>query len=211
MGKSYWLLAGVLPLLAATPAVAHGGNVYACGYCEMFPYSPFRMQIEGGRTITQGWGEQFLDNGMNVGLGLTWQPTPQVPVALRVDGMYQSFKARPLLLSQATAHLGTNVDEGSINMWGGDIDAEFDVKMSYGVRLYFLGGIGWYDEQNSFRYQGAVVRRNTTGTHLAKNAGVGTEFANGGNVFFFIDARYMRFKVNGENLDFIPIRLGIRF
>ena len=40
---------------------------------------------------------------------------------------------------------------------------------------------------------------------------LGVEFANGGNIFFFIDARYMRFKANGQNLDFIPIRLGLRF
>jgi hypothetical protein len=37
------------------------------------------------------------------------------------------------------------------------------------------------------------------------------EFANGGSVFFFIDARYMRLSVNGQNLDLIPIRLGLRF
>jgi hypothetical protein len=148
---------------------------------------------------------------MNVGLGFTWQPTSKYPLALRTDGMYQSFGARPLLLTQAAANFGTKVDEGTVKMWGADIDAELDLRVSYSARLYFLVGGGWYDEQNSFQYQGTLVRRNTTGTHFEKNAGVGAEFANGGTVFFFIDVRYMRFAVNGENLDFIPIRLGLRF
>jgi hypothetical protein len=37
------------------------------------------------------------------------------------------------------------------------------------------------------------------------------EFANGGTVFFFIDVRYMRLEVSGQNLDFVLIRLGLRF
>ncbi len=210
MSKPLCSLAAVSSLLAATPALSYGG-AYACDYCEDFPYSPIRMQIEGGRTITQGWGSHYLDNGTNLGLGLTWQPTAKLPLALRVDGMYQSFEARPLLLSQAGAYLGTKIDEGSVKMWGGDVDAEFDLKVTPGARLYFLAGGGWYDQQNSFRQQGTLISRTTTGTHFEKNAGLGMEFGNGGTVFFFVDARYLRFKVNGENLDLIPIRLGLRF
>jgi hypothetical protein len=169
------------------------------------------MQIAGGRTITQGWGAQNLDNGMNLGLGLTWQPKAELPLALRADGMYQKFDARQQLLTQVAAHLGTNVDQGTIKMWGVDLDAEVGFKVSYWTRLYFLIGGGWYDEQNSYHYQGTLVSRNTIGTHFEKNAGIGMEFANGGSVFLFIDARYMRFSVNGQNLDLIPIRLGLRF
>ena len=128
--------------------------------------------------------------------------------------MYQKFAARQLLLTQATANFGTKVDNGSIKMWGVDIDAEYDLSVSNSARVYFLIGGGWYDEQNSFQYQGTLVSRNTTGTHFAKNAGLGAEFANGGSVFFFIEVRYMRLAVNAQNaqnFDFIPIRLGLRF
>jgi opacity protein-like surface antigen len=211
MSKLLPSLAVALSLLAATPALAYGGGAYACDYCEEFPYSPLRVQIAGGRTITQGWGEQYLDNGTNLGLGFTWQPTPTWPLALRVDGMYQSFDARPLLLTKAAASFGTKVDDGSVKMWGVDIDAEFDYRLTQDARLYLLVGGGWYNQQNNFEYQGTPVRRNTTGTHFAKNAGLGVEFANGGTVFFFIDVRYMRLEVSGQNLDFIPIRLGLRF
>lgn len=211
MSKPLLSLGAALCLLAATNAVAYGGDVYACDDCQLFPYKPIRVQIAGGRTITQGSGAQYLDNGMNVGLGITWQPTAEYPLALRVEGMYQSFDARPLLLTQAAANFSTNIDEGTVKMWGADIDAELHLRVSDSARVYFLLGGGWYDEQNTFEYQGTPVRRNTTGTHFAKNAGVGVEFANGGTVFFFIDVRYMRLAMNGENLDFIPIRLGLRF
>jgi hypothetical protein len=213
MSKSLWPLAAALSLLGATAAISAVayGDAYACDSCAQFPYKPFHLQVAGGRTITQGLGAQYLDNGMNVGLGFTWQPKAESPLALRVDGMYQSFGARPLLLTQAAANLGTNVDEGTVKMWGVDIDAELDLKVSDSARLYFLVGGGWYDQQNSFQYRGTPVSRNTTGTHFEKNAGLGVEFANGGSVFFFIDARYMRFNVSGQNLDLIPIRLGLRF
>ena len=211
MGKSLVWLAAELSLLAAAPAVARGGDEYACDYCEQFPYSRFRFQIEGGPTITQGYGARYLDNGTNVGLGVTWQPTPKRPFALRADAMYQSFAARQLLLEQASANFGTHIDEGSVHMWGADLDAEFDLKLNTWTRLYFLAGGGWYNQQNNFRQNGVLVERNTTGTRFAKNAGLGVEFANGGDVFFFIDVRYMRFSVNGQHVDFVPIRLGIRF
>jgi hypothetical protein len=211
MSKPLSSLAAVLSLLAATPAMAVGDDDYACENCELFPYSRFRLQVGGGRTVTQGWAAQYLDNGANFGLGFTWQPTAKEPVALRVDGMYQSFDARPLLLTRAAASLGTNVDEATVKMWGGDIDAELDLRVSYEARMYLLVGGGWYDQQNNFRYRGTLVSRNTTGPHFEKNAGVGMEFANGGTIFFFIEVRYMRFDVNGQKLDLIPIRLGLRF
>src|SRR5215469_8578445 len=101
MGKLLWLLAAVVAVAAAPPAVAHDGGDYACDYCELFPYKQFRLQIEGGHTITQGFAAKYLDNGMNLGLGLTWQPNSGWPLALRADGVYQSFEARQPLLTQA--------------------------------------------------------------------------------------------------------------
>ena len=210
MSKPRRSLAAALSLFAATPAVAYGEG-YACDDCEQFLYRPFRMQIQGGRTITQGWGAQYLDNGMNAGLGFTWQPKAELPLALRADAMYQRFDATQLLVTQAGASLGKNVDEGNVKMWGGDIDAELDLEVAESARVYLLFGGGWYDQQNNFHYQGTLVSRNTTGTHFEKNAGLGLEFANGGSMFFFIDARYMRFNINGQNLNLIPIRLGLRF
>jgi len=65
-----------------------------------------------------------------------------VPLALRSDGAYMSFDARQLLLDRAAASLGRPIDDGNVKLWGGDIDAELDLELSPGSRLYFLVGGG---------------------------------------------------------------------
>jgi opacity protein-like surface antigen len=132
--------------------------------------------------------------------------------------MYQKFEIRPPLLVQATPYFGTRVDEGSAKMWGGDIDAELDFPVSYWARLYLLGGVGWYDQQNSYRQltfgasqMSSLVGRVSTGMRFEKNAGVGAEFAIGDRASFFVDARYMRFGPSGAKSDFVPIRFGVRY
>lgn len=225
MSKLIVALGAVLSLFAATPALAQDDEDYFPPYPYVLSYRPFRLQIEGGRAITQGSQDRYLDNGFNLGLGFTWQPTSHLPLAVRVDGAYEEFEMRPPLLAQASVSLGTRVDEGSAKMWGGDIDAELDFPVSSWARLYLLGGGGWYDEQNSYRQlpcgalacangvaqTSSLVGRNSTGMRFEKNAGVGAEFAIGDRASFFVDARYMRFTPSGARRDFIPIRFGLRY
>lgn len=231
MSKSILALAAALSLAAATPALAQDNEDYFT-YPYVLSYHPFRMQIEGGRTITEGSQDHYLDNGLNLGLGFTWQPLSRLPLAFRVDGMYEKFEMRQSLLAQAAAFFGTRVDEGSSKMWGGDIDAELDLPVGFEARLYLLGGAGWYDQQNSYRQltfingqacglvgctsgvsqtSSTLVGRLSTGMSFEKNAGVGMEFAIGDRASFFVDARYMRFSPSGAKRDFIPIRFGVRY
>ena len=230
MSKSILALAAVLLLPAATPALAQDDEDYYA-YPYILSYHPFRVQIEGGRTITEGPQIRYLDNGPNLGLGFTWQPLSHLPLAFRVDGMYEKFEMRPPLLAQAAAYFGTRVDEGSSKMWGGDIDAELDFPVGVGARLYLLGGGGWYDQQNSYRQlafvngqtcdllgcasgvsqASSLVARITTGMRFEKNAGVGVEIAISDRASFFVDARYMRFSSSATGRDFVPIRFGVRY
>lgn len=230
MSKSTLTLAAALSVVAATPALAQDDEDYFT-YPYVLSYHPFRLQIEGGRTITEGSYDGYFDNGLNLGLGITWQPRSHLPLAFRVDGMYEKFEIRPPLLAQAETYFGTRVDEGSSKMWGGDIDAELDFPVGLGARLYLLGGAGWYDQQNSYRQltfsngqvcgllsctnavsqTSSLVGRTSTGMRFEKNAGVGVEFAIGDRASFFVDARYMRFSPSEAKLDFIPIRFGVRY
>jgi opacity protein-like surface antigen len=235
MSKSVCALAMLAALGAATPALAQPGerdNAYSTqSHFGGFPYRPFSLQIEGGTTLTEGMESQDLGRGENIGLGFTWRPTSHLPLALRVDGMYEHFHDRPALLAQAAAGLGTTVDWGNTKLWGGDVDAELDTLLSPRVRLYFLAGGGWYDRRESF-YQYGIgegvfcgwsfceiepvfasfrVGQVTTGMQFEKNAGAGLEFALGEGASLFIDARYMRFDEQGQKLDFVPVRIGLRF
>lgn len=235
MSKSVWSLAVLVALGAATPALAQSDEHYseypAPYYFSGFRYRPFHVQIEGGVTIPEGMAARTLDNGENLGLGLTWQPTSHLPLAVRVDGIYEHFHDRSPLLTQAAASLGTTVNWGRTEMWGGDVDAELDTLLGPSVRLYFLAGVGWYDRRDRFYQYGVVngffcgwyfcfsgpflasfrVGETSTGLKFQQNAGAGFEFALGGDASFFVDARYMRFDRAGQRLDFIPVRIGFRF
>jgi hypothetical protein len=43
------------------------------------------------------------------------------------------------------------------------------------------------------------------------NAGIGFEFALSDPATFFIDARFLRIKQGSTYMDFVPIRVGLRF
>jgi len=229
MSKSIWPLALLVALSAATPALAQSDDTRH--YFSGFQYRPFHVQIEGGPTFPQNAARRDLHSGANVGIGLTWQPTSHLPLAVRVDGMYSTFDDRAPLLSRAAAGLGTPVDWGHTRMWGGDVDAELDTLLSPWVRLYLLAGGGWYDRRDSY-YQQQVfngvfcgwyfcfegpfvasvrVGEMSTGMSFEENAGAGLEFSLGQGATFFVDARYMRFDARGQRLRFIPVRIGLRF
>ena len=235
MSKSVWSLAVLLALGAATPALAQSGEYDSSypdqNYFSGFRYRPFHAQIEGGLTLPEGMARLDFDNGSNIGLGLTWQPTSLLPLAVRVDGMYARFDDRAPLLASAAASFGTTVDWGRTQMWGGDADAELDTMVSPWIRLYLLAGVGWYDRRDSY-YQRQIVNGEicgyyfceqglflasfrvgqvTTGMRFEQNAGGGLEFPLDQGSSFFVDARYMRFDERGQRLHFVPVRIGLRF
>jgi hypothetical protein len=54
-------------------------------------YRPLAVHIDGGYSVTTGMTDRYLDDGSNVGFGVTWFPTSALPIGLRVDGSYSSF------------------------------------------------------------------------------------------------------------------------
>lgn len=195
-------------------------------------YHPWRVQIEGGYTITQGASvKTLLNDGGSGGLGLTWFPTAALPLGFRVDASYTSHSQTLHALDLASQSTGQNIADGYTDLYGGDIDAEFDLHVGQHSREYFFGGIGWYKERTTlksvtyqqgnicffFCYPGyypvyANAQTTTTDWLKAWNAGIGFEFPLGDPATFFVDARFLRIKQpDGSYWDFIPIRVGIRF
>jgi opacity protein-like surface antigen len=185
-----------------------------------FEYHPLAMQIEGGYSVTEGPNQKDLfKNGWNMGLGLTWFPSSELPFGLRVDGSYSRFETT-----------GADVARGHEAVYGGDADLELDLRMGPGVKEYFLGGVGWYRTQTVFRqvnwepgeicwwycvpgYIGvpSTVQRTTSDWQRSWNAGVGFEFALDSRASFFVDARYVRMEPYVNHTGFVPIRIGLRF
>ena len=190
-------------------------------------YHPFRFQIEGGYTLTEGSLKGTLNDGGNVGAGITWFPFSAFPLGLRVDGSYSSFD----LTKQALANAGSNISYGQQNVYGGDADAELDLPMTPHAREYFFGGFGWYRTQTVLKqsqYEEGLIcgffycepgqipvvttSERTTGPWVKSwNAGIGFEFALSDPCTLFIDARFLEMQPYSAKTQFIPIRIGLRF
>lgn len=162
-----------------------------------------------------------------MGFGLTWFPTSALPVGLRVDGNYSTFRARHALLDV----YGTNSLYGHEEVYGGDADLQLDLAhSSSNSKFYLLGGAGWYRERVNLRQitfaqgtfcdfyrceQGTFPFR--TSEHITSdwrsswNAGLGWEvaYADGGS--FFVEARYRQIAPSDSKMQFVPISVGLRF
>ncbi|MGH8260441.1 MAG: outer membrane beta-barrel protein [Steroidobacteraceae bacterium] len=226
MKKALYVLGALLPLAAASPAMA---QFYYSGET----YRPLHWQIEGGYSATTGTTSTYLDGGWTFGGGLTWYPSPTSPAALRVDLGYSQYNATNNLLVQNQTLLQTEIDSGVGRTWGGDVDGQLDFRLGPRVTGYLLAGIGAYQRQielyqtvlgggvfcdpwwgfcgSNFFPADATVARTTSSVEFAWNAGLGIDVPMGNGMSWFIDARYLRIGSGDERTEFVPIRVGLRF
>jgi opacity protein-like surface antigen len=189
-------------------------------------YHALSVQIDGGYSVTAGTTHTNLDDGPNAGFGLTWTPTASLPLALRVDGSYSWFHASAQSRNQG------GYTYGHEDIYGGDADLQLDLAhRSSRSKFYLFGGAGWYREETESRrvswVNGTIcgfffcepgifpavtaVERNTSNWHQSWNAGIGWETALADRASFFIEARYLRIKPNNSEMEFVPVRIGLRF
>jgi opacity protein-like surface antigen len=190
-------------------------------------YRPIEAHIDGGYTATVGRTDRYLDDGANIGFGLTWFPTSLLPLGLRVDGSYSTFTARRALLDL----YGPNSLRAHEDLYGGDADLQLDLAhSSSNSKFYLLGGAGWYREQTRLRQvtfesgtfcdfyrcvQGTfpvrTTQRITSPWRSSWNAGLGWEvaYADGGS--FFVEVRYRQIAPSDSKMQFVPINVGLRF
>ena len=226
--------AAVPPTAAPPPAPlppAGGTRVQHSPLIPDYEYHPLSLRIGGGYSVTTGTTDEYLDGGSNVGLGLSWFPLSTLPVGLRLDGSYSTFAETTKSLNLASQSLGSPASFGRAHVYGGDLDIQLDVPTGPLSRAYLFGGAGRYREQTIFRqvsYQNgggcdffqcfyayfpfvSTVERSTTGWLNSWNAGMGFEFQLADPTRFFIEARYLRIGPSSNHMDFIPIRVGLRF
>jgi len=210
------------PPVTATPIVAR----YSPPPRPELKYHPFAVHISGGYTVTTGTTGQYIDDGPNAGLGLTWFPTSVLPVGIRIDGSYSWFRAKDPLLNTG------NFTSGHQDFYGGDADLQLNLAhRSSAAQVYLFGGAGRYRSQTTLRqvsYVSGIVcgyfycepgyfpavtaeQRTTSDWHNAWNAGIGMEFAIADRTSFFMEARYLRILPNSAQTKFVPITFGFRF
>jgi len=184
-------------------------------------YRPVHFAIEGGFTATAGSTGDNLNDGGNIGVGISFFPSRSLPVGLRIDGSWSRFDASHAFFDTSTG----SYLHGHENIYGGDADLQFNLAHpSSRYQFYLLGGAGWYREQsvldqfgrgcgfyNCGPVFGGEQSSTTTGWRSSWNAGFGGEFAMPGGTSFFVEARYQRIASSDNDMQLVPIRFGIRF
>jgi hypothetical protein len=183
-------------------------------------YRPLNFQIEGGYTVAAGTTNDYFDDGGNVGVGLGWFPSASLPVGVRFDGSYTRFDARNAFLA------GGDFSHGHEELYGGDLDLQLNLAhRASNFQFYLLGGAGLYREHTylegfapvpgpgcgSFGCAVRTEQWSTSPWRSSWNAGVGGEVALPGGSSFFVEARYQRIAPHDSDMQFVPIRVGIRF
>ncbi len=210
---------------------AAGPPTYAGTFAPRAPeikYHPLEFQIDGGYSVASGVTGDSLDDGSNAGLGLTWFPSSALPVGLRVDGSYSWFHIKDSVLNTG----GPGYSHGDEDIYGGDADLQFDLAhRSSQYKFYLFGGAGRYRAETYVRTvqlqpgiscgffycaPGLVptltaANRSTSPWLNSWNAGLGFETAVAERTTFFIEARYLRIGPETDKMQFVPIRLGLRF
>jgi hypothetical protein len=227
-GRGYTVRYGAPQQSAAPPPIESTRVKQYPAAMSEFKYRPLTVHIDGGYTVTAGTTNQYLDDGPNFGFGISWFPTSALPLGLRIDGSYSRFRARDALLNL----YGGDFTSGHQDIYGGDADLQLDLAhRSSRAKMYLFGGAGWYRERTRLRQLSleygtfcdsyfcaagyfpivTAVQRTTSPWHSSWNAGIGWEVSTDNGASFFIEARYQRISQYNSKMQFVPIRMGLRF
>jgi hypothetical protein len=151
------------------------------------------FSLGGGLGIPLGTYDELVKVGWQGTAGLAFLSN-RVPFGIRVDGSFAQFSdERPL-------DIKSQLIFGSAN-------AVYRFSSSPTTRLqpYVIGGIGVYNSKAS----GDDAPEGST-TEAGVNLGAGFDIQAGGTGLF-LEARWHNVFLEGNNLKFLPITLGVRF
>lgn len=169
--------------LALTAAAAHAQATGA-------PTRPVSVGISGGLSIPTGDFGDAVKSGFNAG-GLLEFARPASPVAFRLEVDYQRFDAKSDLAGAGNLRVISGV-ANVLYKFAGET-----------ARPYLLGGVGLFNT-------GSSVEGSESETDFGANVGVGLELPLSG-ITAFGDIRYQAIFASPDNVNIIPIRVGIRF
>jgi opacity protein-like surface antigen len=175
------LLAAAPLALALTTAAAQAQTTTA---------RPVSFGLAGGLSIPTGDAGDQIETGYVVG-GLLELARPASPLAFRLEVDYQRF--------------GSTLDlpgAGDLRVISGVANVLYKFAGET-ARPYLLGGLGLFNT-------GATDEGSESETDFGANVGVGLELPLSG-ITVFGDVRYQSIFASPDNVNLIPIRVGIRF
>jgi hypothetical protein len=167
----------------------------------------FYIGIGGGGTVPMGDLSDAYGTGFNVTVPIGWQ-SMTTPWGVRADLAYNRVKGEVAEFDDGQVEL----DDGTI--WSGTLGltAQWPVGAS-STSFYLVGGGGAYHfrdfgELNASGTEITIEEENVTKFGL--NGGLGINFAVGA-ADIFVEGRYVSVFTDGDNTNYIPIVLGVRF
>lgn len=198
-------------VVIAVAALAFAGAAQAQGAGSTSSGSGLSFGIGGGATFPTGDASDLLKTGFNV-MGLVGFEVPMIPVALRVDAIYNHHSFKDC----------TGSCSGSAHVFGGNLNAVFSFPMEgTGFAPYITGGIGFANVDATANFTGTAESRlhgslaaaesfSGSENKFSWNAGGGIKFGIAG-LDLFAEARYLSVLTTDGSTNLIPITVGITF
>jgi opacity protein-like surface antigen len=126
------------------------------------------------------------------------------PVGIQVDGQYQQYK-----LDESVVGAGSLKDRLIL----GTANVVYKFKTSEGstFRPYLIGGGGVYNVKTTGSSDvGTIIDTENSETKFGVNAGAGFDFK-AGSAGLFVEGRFHDVFTSGNDVQFIPVTLGVRF
>lgn len=167
---------------------------------ESLAQKSYAVGITAGATIPTGKFGDAQSKGKSI-TGFVGFGIAELPIGLRLDGMYHTFTGR----SVTPPGGGADVLTPDLRLWG--IGANFVITTSGSTaKPYLLAGAGYY---NSKADSADAESRN----NLGFSAGLGSTF-NLGSFASVVEVRFhgiSRKRENGGSIHFVPVLIGIMF
>lgn len=160
--------------------------------------APLRAQgaefsLGGGLAVPLGTYDEVVKMGWHGTAGLSFVPGG-FPIGIQVDGTLAQFS------DETPLDIKTQLMFGTANAV-----LKFRSSVAARLRPYVIGGIGVY----SSKATGDDAPEGST-TEAGINLGAGFDIKAGG-AGLFVEGRWHNVFLEGDNLKFLPITLGVRF
>ena len=158
------------------------------------------FNVGGGVSLPLGDFGDAAKTGFHGMVGVNFQPE-NLPVGIRVDGMYQMYGGSDLFQ--------TAFGDVDFRMISGTANAvyTFTTAETSTFHPYLIGGVGVYN----LGFTGDDADGFDSETKFGINAGAGFNFAAGESINLFVEGRFHNVFTEDESTNFIPISAGVRF
>jgi len=168
--------------------------------------------LSAGVSFPQGDAGDVFDTGFIVSGAVNYRPVNSL-LGYRVEGLY----------TRLGAEMGNTLDtpgesyslSGRFGVLGLTGNVVLNIPTASAIRPYLIGGAGAYRTTTKWSMECSLCSQATpsvskTDTDFGLNGGAGVEFRLG-TLRPYVEGRFHSIFTSGDNVNFIPVQIGLRF